>query len=434
MVARRRAAHVAPCEPSGGDDDYSGRSFSFACGGWLKMYLFGVAKALQQCELERRARVIGCSAGALTATALALRCDFDAIRDYVLAEVVPKAHASWGGPFNVRQYLRATLAATGGLHQFEKLNDKPETHLTIVYSSLSAWKSLRVSRFDSQQHLTDALLASCCAPPIAGLPFKLKDDWVMDGGLLDFQPVLDDRTVTVSPFYCTGADIKPSRYVPMWWALFPPSPRNVEWLFDLGYEDGLAWILEQDLAGGRALVVPTQAASYDGDWTTTVGRVLGYHGVESRVLDALFLGLYVCLWRPLVFLCLYAELYTLAVVAGGKAAVLGAAAKLMVSCLLLAAAAVALSTLGFQHSVLVLLGMLAAAVFLGGVVLLCGGPLEAARAAAQDWAKCRSCLRNITSLSLFLRSLPGIGASFEIKRHEFLVRDSLVYRITLHFV
>ncbi|KAK1944372.1 hypothetical protein P3T76_004284 [Phytophthora citrophthora] len=81
-MARRRS-HATP-KPS-----FKEMSFSFACGGYLMMYLFGVAKALQEFELKKDARLVGCSAGALTATGLALHCDFDAIRDHVLHNVVP---------------------------------------------------------------------------------------------------------------------------------------------------------------------------------------------------------------------------------------------------------------------------------------------------------------------------------------------------------
>ncbi|GMF29341.1 unnamed protein product [Phytophthora lilii] len=62
-------------------------SFSFACGGYLKMYLFGVAKALQEFDLEKNAKLLGCSAGALAAAGLALH------RDYVLTMLSPK-HAT----------------------------------------------------------------------------------------------------------------------------------------------------------------------------------------------------------------------------------------------------------------------------------------------------------------------------------------------------
>ena len=46
------------------EDSKSGLSFSFACGGWLQFYLFGVAKAIQEHGLHRgQTKLIGCSAG-----------------------------------------------------------------------------------------------------------------------------------------------------------------------------------------------------------------------------------------------------------------------------------------------------------------------------------------------------------------------------------
>lgn len=97
----------------------------------------------------------------------------------------------------------------------------------------------------------------------------------MDGSILDFQPVYDSKTVTVSPFYCTGADIKPSVYVPMWWAMLPPGVRDVEWLFDFGYEDGLKWIVKNGPTGKRKkVVIPNTSVEYMGEWNTTVGRVV----------------------------------------------------------------------------------------------------------------------------------------------------------------
>ncbi|KAI9922809.1 hypothetical protein PsorP6_002545 [Peronosclerospora sorghi] len=300
------------------------------------MYLFGVAKALQEFELDKNARVIGCSAGALTAAGLALRCDFDAIRDHVVKNIIPQAHASLAGYFRVRSYLRDTLRRHGELHRFEELNASQQ--VTIVYTSLSSLKSRRATTFKSVEQITETLLASCCATPIAGLPFKLNGEWVMDGCIFDFQPVYDDKTVTVSPFYFLGADIKPSVYVPMWWSLFPPGVSDIEWLFDLGYEDGLS-----------------------------------------------------------------------------KAVVFGAAAKLLISNIIMAILAVAMITLGCM-------------------VLLVGGLNQASTMASADWQRCRSYMRSITSLSLFLHSIPVIGSKIQIKRHEFLLEHSLVYRVAMHFV
>ncbi|KAG6613495.1 putative patatin-like phospholipase [Phytophthora cinnamomi] len=392
------------------------------------MYMFGVAKALQEFELEKNAQLLGCSAGALAAAGLALHRDFDIIRDYVLANVIPKARSWPSGFFHGRDFLLDTLKAEGKLHEYEKLNDSQQ--LTVVYTSLSALKSRRVTQFDSEEHLADSLMASCCATPIAGLPFKLNGEWVMDGGIFDFQPIHGTKTVTISPFYCTSADIKPSLYVPMWWAVVPPGVRDVEWLFDLGYEDGLRWIVKNGFTGGRRNVeIPNKSTKYVGGWNTTVGRVLGYRSFESRVLDALFIGLFVCLWRPMAFMCLYLELYLQAFVSGGMAMIFGAAAKLNV---IMVVVAVAFATLSLQHTMLFLLGLLVAGLFLRGLVLLVGGLQQAAAVASEDWQRCRSYMRSITSLSLFLHCM--VGPSVEIKRHDFLLEHSLVYRIAMYFM
>lgn len=54
-------------------------SVSFACGGWLQFYLFGVARAMQHCGVSNGVRYAGCSAGALTAAGIALGGDFDGV-------------------------------------------------------------------------------------------------------------------------------------------------------------------------------------------------------------------------------------------------------------------------------------------------------------------------------------------------------------------
>lgn len=43
-------------------------------------------------------------------------------------------------------------------------------------------------------------------------------------------------TITITPFYFSRADIKPSQYVPIWWSAYPPSRKDFEWVFELGYK------------------------------------------------------------------------------------------------------------------------------------------------------------------------------------------------------
>jgi len=38
----------------------------------------------------------------------------------------------------------------------------------------------------------------------------------------------------INPFWFSRADIRPSQYVPFWWALYPPRVEDFEWVFELG--------------------------------------------------------------------------------------------------------------------------------------------------------------------------------------------------------
>ena len=58
-------------------------NFSFALGGWLMIYNFGVAKCLRDHGLHKvqpeRQSIIGSSAGSLSAAALVLEADIDKV-------------------------------------------------------------------------------------------------------------------------------------------------------------------------------------------------------------------------------------------------------------------------------------------------------------------------------------------------------------------
>ena len=50
----------------------------------------------------------------------------------------------------------------------------------------------------------------------------------------------------VCPFYSSRADIRPSKFVPIWWAFFPPEPYKLKELFELGQKDAHAWADKQE--------------------------------------------------------------------------------------------------------------------------------------------------------------------------------------------
>lgn len=90
----------------------------------------------------------------------------------------------------------------------------------------------------------DAILASSCAVGIAGLPYRTqKHGLLIDGGFSDLKLISamllgrkfcsfhNGEVVSVCPFYCSRADIRPSRFVNPLWALFPPPREQLHSLY-----------------------------------------------------------------------------------------------------------------------------------------------------------------------------------------------------------
>ena len=172
-------------------------SISFGCGGWLQFYLYGVARALQARGLDHpEVTYVGCSAGALAAAGVSLNCDFDAAVQFCKDECLPAAHRHISGLFCLHKYVDAVLDK----HVLDNFYDIPHGKLQIAITQLPSLKAERAMKYSSPDELKQCLLASCSAFPLAKLIYR-NGCWCVDGGLTDFQPVVDDKTITVSPFY-----------------------------------------------------------------------------------------------------------------------------------------------------------------------------------------------------------------------------------------
>jgi hypothetical protein len=208
-------------------------SMSFACGGWLQFYMFGVAKALQTCQQDKGVRYYGCSAGALTAVGLAVGGEFDDAIKFCKEYCMPKAYSDISGLFKLAEYVTKCIETT----IFPLYDSLPPGVLNVAITRLPFFKGERVSTFKNKEELLAALLCSSAAFPFAPI-VNHEGKWYIDGGLSDFQPVENDETITVSPFYFSDCDIKPSRYIPLWWSFLPPhSADTIDWLYNLGFVD-----------------------------------------------------------------------------------------------------------------------------------------------------------------------------------------------------
>lgn len=177
----------------------------------------------------------------------------------------------------------------------------------------------RATEFQSKEDLLTTLVASAAAFPFAPLVYR-RGSWCVDGGLSDFQPIVDSHTVTVSPFYFSRADIKPSRYVPLWWALLPPNdPSTIDWIYNLGWEDGLSWLKEHGINTSIATQHPVRDPHpFDVPGKVSLHRFLGYNLDQyskyvSYMGDAILFVLLLFVWKPFALLMVYLEVLVLLV-------------------------------------------------------------------------------------------------------------------------
>jgi len=397
-----------------------GLEFSFACGGWLQFYLFGVADCFKNHNLNVNCQAIGCSAGSLAAAGITVGGDFRKVLEFCKSTLIPECRRDIQGPFKISQYVSRCLDVAADLANFENGNDK----LIVQTTSVPSFKSVRVSKFQSIEDLKKTLMASCAAFPLSPLVRRMDGKLYVDGGLSDFQPILSKKTITVNPFYFWNADIKPSRYVPCNWAVLPPKdPSTVDWLFDLGYKDCLDWMSKNgyscphhssDHNHNCSMRLKRAPHKYDNHQKSSFQRFFGY-GPSIPVLDFLTQVWLNLLWKPIAVVFILTELSALAIFSAFKAIFMELCPiipLLLVGCFLI-----------FPHVLESVILLLLAA---SAKLCICGST------GLEEWQNTFKYAKAACTPTLFLRSLPVIGSYFIL--HHDLQNHSLFYRIAMHFI
>lgn len=184
-------------------------NLSFAGCGFLGIYHVGVAVCFKKYAPHLLlGKISGASFGALSACCLLCDVPIGEITSDVL-RVVGEARAGSLGPFSPSFNIQNVLLE--GMHKYlphdvhHIVSGKLHVSLTRVYDG----KNVIVSEFPTRDDLLQALLASCFVPVFSGLlPPRFHGIRYMDGGFSDNLPVLDENTITVSPF-CGESDICP---------------------------------------------------------------------------------------------------------------------------------------------------------------------------------------------------------------------------------
>ncbi|KAI0226335.1 Patatin-like phospholipase domain-containing protein 4 [Lamellibrachia satsuma] len=207
---RRQSTTVTNSATRATSDDsvQSSLNLSFCGCGFLGIYHLGVASKFAQCGrrfLSCVDRYAGASAGSLVACLLGVigpdpgTIDKCSVFNYRLAESI---HETWFGIMSPHIDLLRPLE----LLLYELLPDDAHQvatgRLFLSLTNKHSSRNVTVSSYDSNDHLVQCLLASCCIPRVTGRkPVKIYGKKHVDGGLTNNMPILTrGRTVTVSPF------------------------------------------------------------------------------------------------------------------------------------------------------------------------------------------------------------------------------------------
>ncbi|XP_041973253.1 uncharacterized protein LOC121728960 [Aricia agestis] len=254
-------------------------NLSFAGCGFLGIYHVGVAVCLKKYAPHLLiGKISGASFGALSACCLLCDLPIGELTTDVL-RVVGEARAGSLGPFSPSFSIQNVLLE--GMDRYlpkdahKIVSGKLHISLTRVYDG----KNVIVSEFPTREDLLQALLASCFVPVFSGmLPPRFHGVRYMDGGFSDNLPVLDENTITVSPF-CGESDICPrdlssqlfhvnvantsielsrqnmSRFARI---LFPPKPEVLSNMCKQGFDDALRFLHRNNMITcTRCLAVQT---------------------------------------------------------------------------------------------------------------------------------------------------------------------------------
>ncbi|XP_064542150.1 1-acylglycerol-3-phosphate O-acyltransferase Pnpla3-like [Drosophila montana] len=250
-------------------------NLSFAGCGFLGIYHVGVAVCFKNYAPHLLLEKIGgASAGSLAACCLL--CDLplgSMTSDFF--RVVNEARRHSLGPFSPSFNIQTCLLEGLQKHLPDDAHKRVNGRLHISLTSVYDGQNVIISEFESREEVLQALLCACFIPGFSGiLPPRFRGVRYMDGAFSNNLPILDENTITVSPF-CGESDICPrdqsSQLFHFNWAntsieisrqnvnrfvriLFPPRPEFLSKFCQQGFDDALQFLHRNNLINCRRCV------------------------------------------------------------------------------------------------------------------------------------------------------------------------------------
>lgn len=182
--------------------------------------------------------------------------------------VVNEARRYSLGPFSPSFNIQTCLLEGLQKHLPEDTHKRVSGRLHISLTRVYDGQNVIISEFDSREEVLQALLCACFIPGFSGIfPPRFRGVRYMDGAFSDNLPILDENTITVSPF-CGESDICPrdqsSQLFHLNWAntsieisrqninrfvriLFPPRAEFLSKFCQQGFDDALQFLHRNNL-------------------------------------------------------------------------------------------------------------------------------------------------------------------------------------------
>ncbi len=216
-------------------------SLSFAGCAWLFPYHLGAIEGFRQEPAFANALYLGASSGSLAAIIAALDIDTQKIMEHTL-DFAQDSRERRLGPIGrmsryVRQGLQDQLPANACKLAAGRVKVSV-THLPRLKHEL-----VDVGVCQSRAELIHLLLGSCYIPIYYEKPVSWSGRWLIDGGLRNNQPILDQRTIRILPQGPREgqADIHPQEHSSVADILFP-EPQRLRELYVKGRQDTEVWL------------------------------------------------------------------------------------------------------------------------------------------------------------------------------------------------
>ena len=224
---------------------YFSSSVAFSGCGTLNFYQTGVAAALQEYGIDPSTRFSGASAGSGLSVLLAQGTPAEQIAQVAIDILRPYQYRNiLSNPTILFEFADRFLEHFITENTLEKIGDR----VFVSITTLNPLQNLLVNEFHHTDDLCRAIRASCHLPSFRKRSVLFRGYSCIDGGFTNNNPILDQNTLRVSPFFFEPqVDIYPSTFVMPWWAIVVPPERRARNLFSLGLNDGRTYLSKRSV-------------------------------------------------------------------------------------------------------------------------------------------------------------------------------------------